>query len=1786
MESAIGGCDIIDIVYRSRRTTVYRGVRREDHRPVAIKTLTDRYPRPGDLAVLRREFRVARQLRGPGIIDVLGLAPWENNLALIEEDFGGTSLTLGALPGLADFLAVALASTRALARVHEQIIHGDVSPSNIVWSPKGCQVRLIDFAAAIPLDSEGRRPLWDELSESSFPYMSPERTGRTQREVDHRTDLYSLGATFYHLLTGAPPFEARDRGEWIDLHLTREPIPPREIAPAVPAVVSDIVVRLLAKNPEDRYQSARGLLRDLDECRRRFEASGTIAPFPLGAGDVGARLQIPSRLRGRDGEIDQLLEALADARGGAARLAIVAGEPGVGKTALVDELRRRLPGLGGTFIEGKFDQFRLDSPYAAVAQALRQLVVHMLSQPEETLAARRAELRDALAPNARLMTDLVPELERVIGPQPAVPAGNPVEEQNRFHATLGTLLRTAARLERPLVLFLDDLHWSDAPTLALVDALLADRAAGWLLIVGTYRKSEVGPDHPLPRLLASMTGERRLTLIDLPPLDVGAIGELVGDALAAPPERTAGLAQLLHESTGGNPLSVRELIGVANRDGVIWFDPVARRWDWAIERLQQARTGEDLVELLLERLRGLPAATQRWLGIGACLGAVFDLRGLALAGDGPMSVVAAALADAVRERLLRPLGPDEYQPAGRDADGGGPALEAGAVEAYYRFQHDRVQQAAYALIPEAERGALHLAIARRLLDGLPAVEREERLVELARHLNVGAALLEGDADRRMAVEINLAAARKARATAAHAAALELLGAARALLPADAWQTTFDVAYEVHFLGSACAYMLGKADVGECWARTVLEHARTPNEKARVYGMQLTHLTFCDRMEDAVAAGLRGLRLLGVRLSARPSAAHILRELALAKLALGRRRIADLENGPVVDDPSVRLCMRILVDFIPPAYLTGNDKLFAAAVLRQVRLSLKHGVCVESAAAYASYVVLLAGLGDLTSANEFGKLALRLTERFNAVEWRCRNLVLYTLFGQSWARPWREMVPNFQEAVRAGLASGDLLFMAYTCGWVHLWDPDVDVKTAAEEGRKYLDIIEKTEYQNARDAAQLAQQTWANLLGETRDPLSLSDGTFDEDASRERMQRVRNVSGLGIHALCRLKLCLLYGEEEQGFAIIQSSRPFIRALAGSPYLVEYCLTAFLISATVAGGARPRPAARREMRRQHARMRRWAAYAPANFGQHLLLMDAERAALAGDVDRAASLFERAIAAAREGQFAPYEALANERAARFFAARGLGRVAGVYANEARYHYARWGAVRKVQLLDRVVQGLPPDSNPNVAPGRSDEASPGRAPAAAAESGEPGSLDVETMWRASQALSEEVILEKLMGRLVTSVRESAGATRVCLLLREHAGPELLVQADIRSGRPAEVMQRTPVAAADLPIGMIRYVLRTGESFVTADAMRHRELGNDPYTRGHGTRSMLAMPVVHRGEPLGVLYLENDVTTHAFDPQRVATLRILASQAAISLQNARLYEHIQRMADSFSRFVPREFLRSLGRSQLVDIELGESVQKVMTVLFSDMRGFTSLVERMSPTENIGFVNDYIARMEPAIRGEGGFIDSYIGDAIMALFDVPPAGAVRAGVAMYRALEQFNLQRAAMGERRIEIGVGINTGLLTLGTIGGAERLKCGVIGDAVNLAARLEGLTKRYRVPLLISGRTRQSLPPELLAATRLVDRVRVAGHSERIDLYEVFEADPPWAREGKSAIAARWDEALALYYDRHFADASRAFAELRMTPALQHDGPAELFEARARRYASELPGADWTGVEVFSEK
>jgi predicted ATPase/class 3 adenylate cyclase/GAF domain-containing protein len=1776
MHTHIADYVISNVLYRSSRTTVYSGSRPGDAHSVVIKTLTDAYPSPKDLARLRLEFRVARRVKGPGVINILGLESWGNSLALIEEQFAGVPLTSAsdADGDLDRFLATAIPVTAALARVHEFVVHGDVNPSNILWDATGCSVKLIDFGAASEIGSEHHSLATDGLSDSSLPYMAPERSGRVNRDLDHRTDLYSLGTTFYELLTGRRPFEADDRSEWIYCHVTREPVPPHEVTPGLPILLSLLVMRLMAKNPEDRYQSARGVLTDLMTCRRRWRETGRIDAFPLGHRDSDGRLRAVKRVCGRESELQSLMTAFEAARAGASRCVLVSGAPGVGKTALVSEIRRTVFQLGGSFIEGKFDQFQRHAPYAAVAAAIRQFVTQALSSPDDRLAAVRTGLRDALTPNGGLVVEIVPEMENIIGPQPPIPPVNPIEDQNRFHATMTALFATMARAQSPLVVFLDDLHWSDVPTVALVEALLADPALGHFLLVGAYRSDDVGT-RSLARLLDSTDGRDRVTMIDVRPLDRAEVDQLVVDALGASSGHTLELSALLHEKAFGNPLAVQELLSLAARRGALRFEPDGGLWTWDVERIANIVDGDDVVDILLARLQRLSPVTQHWLRLAACLGNAFDLSTLAVVGSATRADIAHGLWDAASEGLVLPTGEDYRLIGGSERT----AVDEAAFDVRYQFRHDRVQQAAYALVPEDEKRALHLRIGRHLFTALSPAESEERIIEIVRHLDIGAPLVDSDAERVALAELNLRAARKARASAAFGPALELLESASAVLPAAAWRDAYDLSYDIRYLGAACAYMADRVELAEAWVAELLVHARTTRERACVYAMQLQQLTVRNRMDEAVAAGLEGLRLLGLRMSASPSRATILRELAMARRAQGRRKVAELADAPVITDPYVLLSMRILVDFIPPAYLTGNDRLFAAAVLMQVRLSLENGVCAEAAAAYASYVVLLAGLGNLRGANEFAQLALRLTDTFNAVDSRCRNIILCALFGSSWNRPWSELRAAFQEAVRAGTESGDLLFTAYAAGWVHLWAPDLDIKTAFDESRKYVSIIETTDYQNALDAAHLSQQLWANLLGRTSSPMSLSNDEFDERECRERMHRVRNVSGLGVDALYRIVLAAVYGEEKAGLEVLESTRGFVRALAGSPYMVEYCLHGFLVCAANARDPRHGARARRRMRKFLRLMRKWADHAPGNFRQHALLMEAETMRLRGDDGRAMRLYDDAISAARNGRFARYEALANERAADFFDERGLSRVATIYLAEARYHYARWGATRKVAMLDAAYHRLTELASGAVAP-----KSPFGDPI---ESGEvvdgPRLVDNETLWRATQTLSEEVILERLLERLMATLRQAAGATRVTLLLRDDE--DLYVQADSREGLPTTVLQREQPDPTDLALSVIRYVLRSGEPVVLSDARREASLMSDPYMRHVEARSMLALPLTHRGTRLGVLYLENALATHVFDGERLPVLQVLAAQAAISLQNALLYEQVRGLADSFARFVPREFLRSLGHSQPVDIRFGESVQKEMTVLFADIRRFTTLVEQMSPTENIGFINAYIGYMEPAVLAHGGFIDSYVGDAIMALFDGSATPAVEAAVAMFRALEAFNTERVALGAVAVDIGIGVSTGQLTLGTIGGAERLKCGVIGDAVNVAARIESLTKRYRVRLLISGQAYAGLGPALRRATRLIDRVRVAGHGEPIELFEVFEADPPLVREQKRNSLGRWEMAVEHYSAGRFREALSLLTELRASSTLEEDGVLTMYLARARRHLASPPGR-WDGIETISEK
>ena len=1121
------------------RTSVYRAIRIVDRLPVVIKTSSSDYPSARELSRLRREFSLLRQLDLPGVVRVHGLESWGNRLVIVQEPQEDSLVDLLGTPiGLPTFFDVSIALTAVIMDLHRHVTHLDLTPQNIFWQSDRGVASVVDFAQAMPIN-HGVQALAEDISDASMPYVAPEQGGRMNRRIDQRADLYSVGAVFYELLTGQCLFTAASRAEWFYAHITRKPNAPNAVRRSLPPMLSELVLRLLEKDPEQRYQTSSTLLRDLRECRRCWEESGGIPSFSLSR-RTAPGLRSSHALHGRAAEVQALLAAYDSVRCGATRAAVVTGPAGVGKSALVNHLRSLVSQLDGFFIKGKADQFGSSRPYTALADAFRQLTAHVLSEPDDEVARWATELNAALSPNAQLLLEIVPELEQVIGAHPKPAPGNPVDEQNRFSHAIVAFIQCFAKPMRPLVLFLDDIHWLDTATIRLIQRILGSNDVSSFMFIGAQR----GEASFFPNLEAASQKRARPALLQvvLPPLQVEAGSRLLRDMLDQSTDDLGVLADVIHHSAQGNPLHFLELVQLLEKQHALCFDIDLGRWTWDLDRVRSFATPQKLADLVLDRFRGLDVATQHTLCVASCIGSCFEAGFLsAVCGQAPEDL-SRHLAEAARQGFIVYTSADGVDSLRRGS--------AFGERASWRFRHDGARQAAHSELTDLARREAHRRIGQQLISSCSEAECRERSIQIAHHLNEAAPLIVSEHERFELLRLNLTAAAKATLSAAHDSAYDLLASARQLLPRAAFEDRFDLAFEVHYRYAAGAYLVRRFDLAAQSCEELLRHSRAPLERARVYAMQLVQLTFCGRMDDAIAAGLRALAALGIALSPRPSRFSLLKDFIVVLWRMAGRSIADIEHQPLLTDERARLCLAVLIDFIPSSYLTGNDRLFTASVLKQVNLSLRFGTGPEAASTYASFTVLLAGLGQLRRADEFGRLALRLQDRFEAHDSRCRNYLLYALFAHSWTRPWGELRRWFQDAVQAGLDSGDHLFTSYGCGWVYLWDPDVDIETAYEESKKYIAIIDRSDYQNARDAALLSQQLWLNLLGKTTGPFRLDSAEFNEAACEQRMREARYLSGLGIHALYRIKLSLYYEGWAQGLEVVERSARFIRALTGS------------------------------------------------------------------------------------------------------------------------------------------------------------------------------------------------------------------------------------------------------------------------------------------------------------------------------------------------------------------------------------------------------------------------------------------------------------------------------------------------------------------------------------------------------------------------------------------------------------------------------------------------------------
>ena len=1370
------------------------------------------------------------------------------------EDSLSTVLAHGSLD-VPTCLRLASQLARTLADLHvAHIIHHDLCAANVLVGVRNGEFGLLDLRMA----SAGQAAA--EPRAGDWAYFSPEQTGRMNRPVDYRSDLYSLGVLLYQMLSGKLPFQANDPLEWAHCHVARLAPPLRELVPAVPQAVADIVTRLLAKLPEERYQSARGVRLDLERCLAQWQACGRIEPFPLGADDVPDHIQIPQRLYGRENEIALLLAAFEHmAATGEAALVALSGYSGVGKSALVGELHHPLINRRAYFISGKFDQYQRDLPYVTLTLAFRELVQQLLAETETRVAGWRHRIQSAVGVNGQLIVDALPQVELIIGKQAAVPALPPTEAQHRFRMVFREFMAVFASNEHPLVLFLDDLQWIDAASLKLIEELLSHADTRYLMVIGAYRDNEVGPAHPLQ---ASVDAVRHsaatVTRLELAPLSLAHLNRLMADALHTPSASCEALTRQIFERTGGNPFFFTQFLGSLREEGLLLHDALHRGWQWDLGKIAAKDFADNVVDLVLGKLRRLPPATQDALQRAACLGNKFDLRRLALVS-----------------------GQAEEEPALA------PALHAGLIvrtNGSAKFLHDRIQQAAYSLLPPAERAGNHLHIGRALLANLTEDELAESLFDVASQFNRGAALLIERDEKARVAQVNLRAGRRAKGAAAYLSACVYLGAGMALLDERDWSDCYELMHTLWLERAECEFLSGHFENAEQLIAKLLQHSVSKSDQALVYRLKVVLHVMKSENPQAVASGLACLRLFGIDMAAHPSREQVQAEYAKVWDNLGARSIESLIDLPMMSDPDMRLAFDVFAVLLPAATFTDHNLRYLT-ICHMVNLALKHGTSAPSAYGYACFgAVLGPAFQRYADGYRFARLACELVDKHAYVAYQAKVYFPMGLVAV-WTQPVTSALEFHRTALRAGVDTGDLAIACYSSQYTpaELLVRGDHLDTIWRESEKNLEFVRKARFRDVADIMVSQHRLIASLRGlAAPEAAALDEAAFEAQLSGQRMPAVA-----GWYWTVKMQERYLSGDYPAALAAARQAAPLAPDLGHNIKMLDYVYYAALT--TAAGydtvGADEQPAWRERLAAFQARLREWAANYPPTFRDKHALVSAEIARLDGRNEDAIPLYEEAIESAHANGFVQNEAIAYECAALFYRRRGAGTIAGLCLQQARGCYARWGADGKVHQLDERYPQL--RTHRDGAP-----ATPAKGEA---------QLDMLSVTKASQAISGRIVLDEVIDTLMRIMLENAGAHTGCLLLARHE--ELQLAADAHVEQQAVRVRRHPAHLA-LPAAILNYVRRSREPVLLMDACAPHAFAADPYFMQGHPKSVLCLPILRQSVLIGILYLENNLVTHAFPPERVAVLELLASQAAISLENAQLYTEVREREARVRRLV------------------------------------------------------------------------------------------------------------------------------------------------------------------------------------------------------------------------------------------------------------------------------------------
>ncbi|MEO0533934.1 MAG: AAA family ATPase [Cyanobacteria bacterium P01_A01_bin.123] len=1573
---SVQGYTLHNQLYSGSRTVVYRGIRDSDGQAVAIKLLKQEHPTPVEITQFRNQYAIAQKLNIPGIVKPYSLEYWQNRYAFVMEDYGGVALSqylhqlvdsTHAAPtqtfesptqaeplnllhqvekpplDLADFFTVAIQIATILDGLYRhQVLHKDIKPANILIHPETKQVKLIDFSIASLLPRETQDAQSLTLLEGTLSYMSPEQTGRMNRGIDYRTDFYSLGITFYELLTGQLPFQKDDPLDLIYCHIANQAVPVHQVNADVPGMLSHLVAKLMAKNAEDRYQSALGLRHDLQRCQDQWLATGTVETFELGQRDVCDRFSIPEKLYGRGAEVAALLAAFERVAGSPSvaaggqrsnarsELLLIAGYSGVGKTAVVNEVHKPILRRQGYFTQGKFDQFQRNVPLSALIQALRGLMGQLLAENQANVNTWRDRILAAVGDQGQIIVDVIPEVEWLIGEQPAVEPLDPGASQNRFNRVLQKFIQVFPSADHPLVLFIDDLQWADTASLNLLQGLLGQTESLHLLVIGAYRDNEVSPTHPLNLTLDEIRQSgTKVNTIALLPLEHNDLNCLVADTLNCAAADALSLTQLILAKTQGNPFFTTQFLKTLHQSEQIWFDFDNRCWRWDLDQIKALSLSEDVVEFVVAQLQHLSVSTQEVLTLAACIGNEFDLKTLSTVSERSAEMLEAELWEPLQNGLLlmgSRSAPKELQPkpsasAPFEAMGFASAPIGTGQSTYsqgmvYKFLHDRVQQAAYVLIPVDQKQALHLKIGRLLLQKTPAEQRESHLFEIVSHLNQGVKLI-SDRDEQVSVaRMNLAAGQQAKLSGAYGAAFDYLHRGIELIGQNHWQAELDLMVALYEAIAEVAYLQGKFEAMEKYADQVLTHTQDLLSQVKIYEIKIVAYQAQGRSQAAITTGLQVLKAFGLNFPENPNKGQVMLALARTKLAQLNITIEDLAELPVMTDPSQLVIMGIIAKLLPIAY-TSRPLLFALIVLNQVRLSIKWGNCPQGTIAYLAYAVSLCKLfGDIDSAYRLGQVALLLSDKFGVRAMQASVIQVAAAFTQHWKQSLRDTVSPLLQAYAVSLEVGEPENAAnsvyFACG--HRFWLGESLPALAQAMANYYQEIDALNQDVALQLHGINWQTVENLLGEATNPCALDGKIYVADTMRSVHQRSGNLQAIFVAHFQQLFLNYLFGNYTDAIAQAELAEAYLDVVPAQVVFATYHVYRALTCLALIGLGQSTQNKERlaQANRDLKKLTKWAHHAPENYAHRVALIQAEKHRVLGNRLAAMEAYDQAITLAQSNQYSQEAGLAQELAGRFYLDWGKAAIAQTYLVNAYYSYEHWGAKAKLDDFKQCYQAHLPttlweasEMNPEQVaalqnlPG-SDGLMKHETTSLSRSTSLSQTLDATTVVKASQALSSEIQLDQLLETLMQVLLENAGAQQGALLLLRNNN----LVIDVEARRPQHLnqpfdivtLQSIPLADSEtVPISLINYVARTNETLVLQDATDETQFTADPYLLQYQPKSLLCAPIRNQGKLLGIVYLENNLARGAFTRDRLEVLQLLTTQAAISLENATLYDTLEQ---------------------------------------------------------------------------------------------------------------------------------------------------------------------------------------------------------------------------------------------------------------------------------------------------